>query len=863
MIFRFGPYEFVPDSSRLIGPDGEVPLRPMTLSVLHRLLESAPDVVGHEALLDRVWGRQAVSSGVLSQSIRELRKALDDSPQSPRYIETRHRVGYRFIAEVEMVGAPETVNRETLQASADAAPPATRAAWSWPVIVGLVGLVGLALVAAVLWRSGSLDELDAISDLRAAEVIHVARPQEPEALGWYREGLAALDRSDLPTAIERFDLALKREPGSVAAMAAMADALARSGHAEQARSWVERAQRDAASLPRSEQLRLGAFAATLAHQHGDAADSLLALFQLDPGDADAGLRLAAAQIRAGHARDAEKTLDQLSRLDSPSIPPFRLALAYARLASSQGNFPAWRDAAERARELAGSDMEQIEAELQIAWAQLRLGSTDATQSTLASIDQHLGQMQWPAGEIRRDMLAATLLRESGQLDESIALFEQTGDKARSQGLRMDQLAALREAAFVQVLAGDQSGAVERLMPLLEELNSMDAPQELGLTLDVASIAHQQAGNPEQALIMSQRALHAHQQAGDPTGEAAVRSNLAMLYARAGRNEDAHEQFERARAIFAEAGDIRGVATALSNLAILYTRAGRTEASREANQTALEGFRQVGANADIARIQFNLGIQDRRTGNVLMASQRINEARASFISIGASDFSIQATATLAGLYMDTGDLVAAEELLDTTPVPESLAPQRRAALASAAGRLAAMRGQLDLAETHFQQAHAARQEAGQEGWRLMAELDLARLAAMRGQWTIASQQARRIRRAFLASEDAPAAFRAGLLLVMSLNAEGRRQAAIELLQTMESELPPASEPVLDWQADVLHAVLKDEPQTLLHLAERLHQSGHFVLALQARLLAGQQDGDAVREQLLGLGIAPETLLPVPF
>ncbi len=861
MTFRFGPYEFAPDSSCLIGPNGEVPLRPMTLSVLHLLLESAPHVVGHEALLDRVWGRQAVSPGVLSQSIRELRKALNDSPQSPRYIETRHRVGYRFIADVEVVGAPDSPGRDASRTAAAGGSPDPGPAWKRGPMIG--GVLGLILVVALLWRGGGFDELDGISDLRASEVIHVARPQEPEALGWYREGLTALDRSDLPTAVEQFERALRREPGSVAAMAALADALARSGHVEQARSWVERAQREAASLPRSEQLRLEAFAATLDHQHGDASDSLLALFQLDPGDADAGLRLAAAQIRSGRARDAEKTLDQLTELDSPSIPPFQLALAYTSLASSRGDHPAWRDAAERARDLADSDMEHVQSGLQLAWAQLRLGSTESSQSTLGRIDERLARMQWPAGGIRRDMLAATLLRESGQLEEAIDVFERAADQSRSHGLRMERLAALREAAFVQVLAGDQSGAVERLMPLLDELNTMDAPQELGLTLDVASIAHQQAGNPEQALIMSQRALLAHQQAGDPMGEAAVRSNLAMLYARAGRNEDAHEQFERARAIFAEAGDIRGVATALSNLAILYTRAGRIDAAREANETALEGFRQVGANADIARIQFNLGIQDRRTGNVLMASQRIGEARESFILIGATDFSIQATATLAGLYMDAGDLAAAGELLDGARVPDELSPQRRAAMASAAGRLAAMRGQLDRAEVEFQQAHSARQEAGQEGWLLMAELDLARLAAMRGQWTVAAQRSREIRRAFLADDDAPAAFRAGLLLAASLDAEGRGDAAVELLESMASELPPASEPVLDWQADVLRAVLEEEPQALLHLSERLQQSGHLVVALQARMLAGQQGADDAREQLMGLGVAPEALLPVPF
>jgi len=105
--------------------------------------------------------------------------------------------------------------------------------------------------------------------------------------------------------------------------------------------------------------------------------------------------------------------------------------------------------------------------------------------------------------------------------------------------------------------------------------------------------------------------------------------------------------------------------------------------------------------------------------------------------------------------------------------------------------------------------------------------------------------------------------APVLLAMGLDAEGRKADAINLLQTMESELPPASEPLLDWQADILRAVLNNETQALAHLADRLHQSGHRVLALQTRLLAGQQGANEAREELLRLGVAPQTPLPVHF
>ena len=47
-----------------------------------------------------VWNGTAVSDDALTSCIQELRRALDDDPKQPRFIETRHRRGYRFIAHL-------------------------------------------------------------------------------------------------------------------------------------------------------------------------------------------------------------------------------------------------------------------------------------------------------------------------------------------------------------------------------------------------------------------------------------------------------------------------------------------------------------------------------------------------------------------------------------------------------------------------------------------------------------------------------------------------------------------------------------------------------------------------------------------
>jgi DNA-binding winged helix-turn-helix (wHTH) protein/predicted ATPase len=75
-------------------------LRPKAFAVLTHLLGHSGKLVTKQELLDVVWPETFVSEAVLKVTIRQLRQALDDDPKCPRFIETSHRRGYRFIGEV-------------------------------------------------------------------------------------------------------------------------------------------------------------------------------------------------------------------------------------------------------------------------------------------------------------------------------------------------------------------------------------------------------------------------------------------------------------------------------------------------------------------------------------------------------------------------------------------------------------------------------------------------------------------------------------------------------------------------------------------------------------------------------------------
>lgn len=72
-------------------------LAPREFAVLRHLVAHAGRLVTKGDLLDTVWEGVIVSEAALTSCIRDLRRALADSARSPRYIETVHRRGFRFI----------------------------------------------------------------------------------------------------------------------------------------------------------------------------------------------------------------------------------------------------------------------------------------------------------------------------------------------------------------------------------------------------------------------------------------------------------------------------------------------------------------------------------------------------------------------------------------------------------------------------------------------------------------------------------------------------------------------------------------------------------------------------------------------
>lgn len=138
--------------------DRPLPISGLSLDVLLALIESAPNLVGNDELMDRVWGNVVVSPETLTQRIKLLRDALGDDPRRPRYIQGVRGRGYRLLPvpeqhSVDVVQPVATAGVQGAHESPTAAKKAAVAATPplrrlpLPVLLGAPALVAIALLA--------------------------------------------------------------------------------------------------------------------------------------------------------------------------------------------------------------------------------------------------------------------------------------------------------------------------------------------------------------------------------------------------------------------------------------------------------------------------------------------------------------------------------------------------------------------------------------------------------------------------------------------------------------------------------------------------------------------------------------------
>ena len=210
---RFDGWTLLPATGELLRDRIRTRLQQQPLAVLLALLERPGELVTREELIRRLWPRGVVDfDTALNSAVRRLRTTLDDHAESPRYIETIPRRGYRFIG---------TLDRLPLETTGDVAPvelpsrSTSRARRLWlPLAAAVVVVVA---VAADRWVESTVTGPQA-DPMVTAPVDAGAQDRFQLAQHLFqRRGPGDLDR-----ARQQYEEALAAQPGFAEALAGLA-----------------------------------------------------------------------------------------------------------------------------------------------------------------------------------------------------------------------------------------------------------------------------------------------------------------------------------------------------------------------------------------------------------------------------------------------------------------------------------------------------------------------------------------------------------------------------------------------------------------------------------------------------------------
>ncbi|RLE22175.1 MAG: hypothetical protein DRJ65_14455 [Acidobacteria bacterium] len=150
--FQFDRFVLDPILHTLHQNDVAVPLPESAMAVLEILVSSAPEAVDKATLMDKAWPDTAVIPDNLVQAIHSIRTALGGDARQPRFVQTVHRRGYRFVAPVTIIQSTHDSQPSENSAAVPVAVARPQAFRSRPAVFGICLAIGVLAIGAVVLR---------------------------------------------------------------------------------------------------------------------------------------------------------------------------------------------------------------------------------------------------------------------------------------------------------------------------------------------------------------------------------------------------------------------------------------------------------------------------------------------------------------------------------------------------------------------------------------------------------------------------------------------------------------------------------------------------------------------------------------
>jgi eukaryotic-like serine/threonine-protein kinase len=753
--YRFGPFELNTAEESLARNGTRVKIQDLPYRLLILLVQRPGEIVTREEVRERLWPENTFVEfdNSLGVAIRKIRDALGDDAETPHYVETITRRGYRFVAPVTILGSDAVATPVEVAAPA----PVVGAVVETTNIAGataahshgysrywmISGLV-LVLVGAALYGFRSLPG-------RASTKAEASGFVPPIRL---RRSVAVLGFRNLPG-----------RPGDDWLSPAFSEMLntelaAGGGLRMISGEDVARAKRE---LPLTDQDSLAPGTLELLRTNPGADVVVLGSYTLLPNHGENRIRLdvrlqdtlrgetIAEQAITGNeselfelASQAGANLRQslgVSSISSEAMNAARAALPSNEQAArlyAQGRDKLWAYDFAGARELlvgaVAADPSYPLSHAALSEALWDLGfeiKARGEAQRASELDIHLPQEQrlLVEGQYQRTLNDSPRAVEAYQ-----SLFHLFPDRL-DYGLRL-------ASSQIKIKPSDA-------LRTLDALRSLPPPSNADARIDMVEASAWMNVDDAKARAAAKRAIDKASAQGSNVIVARTYGFLCQVDVGLGSSPEAISECANALQSSLASKDINGAAMMRNNLAALYFQKGDLARSEKMFREAIAEFRQVGNEGGMATSLANFGASRVSDGDLIGAKKLIEESIIEFQAVDDKEGIALSLDNLGDLYRQSGDLQTAATTYQQARATAQEIDNKNAIayVIQGLGDVATDRGDFSAAHKSYEEALALRKQGGELQFAAETELSLSRLAIEEGHAADAETVIRKCREQF--------------------------------------------------------------------------------------------------------------------
>jgi len=498
-----------------------------------------------------------------------------------------------------------------------------------------------------------------------AEGVQASYPTTPEGARLYAEGVSKLRVLDSRAALPLLQKAVVADPKFPLAHFALARAWQALGYDAKAEDEARLAFELSGNLGREDRLVVEGQYRGMAQDWKVAVQVYGTLARYFPDNVEYGLRLASAQSRSGHAKDALLTLAALQALPPPQNNDPRIFLEEAIAKSRSGDAKGMLESAVKAANQAavtGSKFVEAGARLQEGDAQHALGDQNKALAAWEESRRLWASANYP-GEVAKTMINIGGLQQlNGNVLEAKKNYADALEIWRNTGNQLGQMVALANLALILHDEGDLVASKRMTQQSLNIARQVDAAPDIAETLVDLGNVQIDLGDGAAALTSFLESVKVARQFGDRWTLAASLTGISRAFYLHGDLQNANQAIQEALAITAQTGDKAYEAFALANWGEIQIAEGNLPQAHKNLQQALQIRTEIDEKSNAAGSRLQLAALSIEQGNAADAERTAREVRDDFRKEGHPDDEITADAVLLrALYAENKFDEAAQEL----------------------------------------------------------------------------------------------------------------------------------------------------------------------------------------------------------